>query len=269
MAAVTRAQARWDPRDLVDVARYPIAPLSTAVAERLVAEGRCQLDATGLCLLEGFIGPQAVKAMASDAMAARHHAHRRDVWYGIGDGYRGAAPNAHGPSTRNAMAALARDRLAPDGPLNALFAWDALTDFVGALVGETLYRTEDPLASLSTTFLGEGDEHGWHYDDNDFVVSLLLRDALDGGHFEVAPGSRDRPDARDHEKRLLAGEREGLLRPRMTPGTFSLFRGQRSLHHVSPVKGARERIIALFSYDRRPGMIFPDRVRLGAFGRLN
>ena len=60
----------------------------------------------------------------------------------------------------------------------------------------------------------------------------------------------------------------GLARPELRPGTLSLFRGQRSLHHVTRVAGARPRLIALFSYDRRPGMWFPDEVRRGVYGRL-
>lgn len=44
----------------------------------------------------------------------------------------------------------------------------------------------------------------------------------------------------------------------MAPGTFVLFRGRRSIHRVAPVgPTAKPRLIALFSYDRQPGMVFP------------
>jgi hypothetical protein len=36
---------------------------------------------------------------------------------------------------------------------------------------------------------------------------------------------------------------------------------------VTPVIGHRTRIITLFSYDRRPGMFFPQQVHINAVGR--
>ena len=46
------------------------------------------------------------------------------------------------------------------------------------------------------------------------------------------------------------------------PGTFVLFMGRRSLHQVSRVTSAGDsRYSLLFSYDRRPGMVFPDQIR--------
>jgi hypothetical protein len=51
------------------------------------------------------------------------------------------------------------------------------------------------------------------------------------------------------------------------PGCLALFRGQRSLHHVTEVEGSRARLIALFSYDRKPGMMFRPEVHLRSLGR--
>lgn len=43
----------------------------------------------------------------------------------------------------------------------------------------------------------------------------------------------------------------------MAPGTFVLFKGRRSCHRVTPVSSsAPPRLIALLSYDERPGQVF-------------
>jgi hypothetical protein len=42
----------------------------------------------------------------------------------------------------------------------------------------------------------------------------------------------------------------------MALGDFNVFMGDLSLHRVTPVKAARKRIVALFSYDRNPGTTF-------------
>jgi len=45
-------------------------------------------------------------------------------------------------------------------------------------------------------------------------------------------------------------------------GTFILFMGRRSLHRVAPIgKSRRSRQTLLFSYDRQPGMVFPEKIR--------
>ena len=54
---------------------------------------------------------------------------------------------------------------------------------------------------------------------------------------------------------------------RISDGTLIVFQGKRALHRVTPVRGARTRIIALFSYDRRPDMFFPRHVHINAVGR--
>ncbi|MGH6933828.1 MAG: HalD/BesD family halogenase, partial [Dongiaceae bacterium] len=118
--------------------------------------------------------------------------------------------------------------------------------------------------------LADGDEHGWHFDDNDFVVSLLLQSPIAGGQFEVLPNCRS-AQGEDIERigRDFDGAAASLARPELRPGTLSLFRGQRSLHYVTQVSGPRPRLITVFSYDRRPGMWFPDAVRSNVYGRLS
>ena len=61
-----------------------------------------------------------------------------------------------------------------------------------------------------------------------------------------------------HEDRLELGA-----------GTLNVFRGKNTLHRVSPVRGERERIIAVFSYYERPNVQFSDAENLGFYGRSN
>ena len=42
----------------------------------------------------------------------------------------------------------------------------------------------------------------------------------------------------------------------MALGDFNVFMGDLSLYRVTPVEGARKRIVALFCYDRNPGTTF-------------
>ena len=116
--------------------------------------------------------------------------------------------------------------------------------------------------------MAPGGQHGWHFDGNDFVVTILLQAAERGGAFEFAPAIRTEADQNYAAvARVMDGDPTLVRRPTVTPGTLMLFRGKHSLHRVAPVEGARPRIIAIFSYDRRPGMVFPPYVQRNAVGR--
>ena len=53
----------------------------------------------------------------------------------------------------------------------------------------------------------------------------------------------------------------------LTPGTLNLFKGKYLAHRVTPVRGARARIITVFSYYQRPGVSFGADERREFYGR--
>jgi hypothetical protein len=258
--------------DIVDRDRYPIDAPSGAAA--LAEDARARLARDNLVLLPGFVRESARERMAAELAAALPGAYRRDrLDHGI-HLYAGEAPPPPGhpllaAPNRSAQMILAGDQIPADGCLWSLFRWDPLTDFVAACVGaRALYRSADPLAALTATALGPGDAHGWHFDENDFVVSLIIQAPDGGGAFEILPDAKtDAGIDFDACAAALAGTSPRVAREALQPGTLSIFCGKRTLHRVSPVEGARPRLVALLSYDRQPGMVFSPDVHRGAFGR--
>ncbi len=149
-------------------------------------------------------------------------------------------------------------QIANDSPLRQIYYWQPLTDFLRELCGfDSFYRSDCPHLALTAKIVGEGDIDGWHYDANDVVFSLLLQTPEAGGEFEYAPYIRSASDENyDGIMRVVADPQGSALRPAMGLGDFNLFMGDLSLHRVTPVIGARKRIVALFCYDREPGMVF-------------
>ncbi len=263
------------PDALVDLDRYPIADLTDPRTQAAIARGRADLADDGLALLPGFVRAEALTAMAAEAQALAPRAYRRDEWYGVysyeSDAGDADLPAGHARRRRfhSRMGAIAYDLLPADSSTRALYEWPALTRFVAAVTGEPeLYTCADPLVSCVITVLEPGDMHPWHYDQNDFVVSLLLQAAERGGDFEYAPNIRSEEDENyEGVGRMLDGE-PGLKRAgAIAPGCLALFRGRCSLHHVTEVEGSAPRLIALFSYDRKPGMTFSREVHIRALGR--
>jgi hypothetical protein len=258
----------------VDLDRYPIEPLGDARAQALAAACRAQLAKTGSCLLPGFLRPDAVARMAEEAAAVAPLAHRKP-------GGRGATaylappdesfPEGH-PRRRlqtSSVGAVAYDLIPRGSLVRALYEWDGLLEFLAASLGkDRLYRYADPLGALNIASMGEGEHLLWHFDQTDFVVSILLQDCERGGDFEYVPNIRDaKTENYDRVRRLLDGDRSEVVRLDIAPGTLALFMGRHSIHRVTPIAGSTLRLIALLGYDTEPGTLSSDRLKLARYGR--
>jgi hypothetical protein len=114
----------------------------------------------------------------------------------------------------------------------------------------------------------EGDELRWHFDQTDFVVSLALQAATEGGDFEVAPLIRTgRDECLEAVSQVLSGASGAVRRIEMVPGTLLVFEGRRSIHRVSPVVSGHPRLVALLAYDTMPGSVSTPALRTARYGR--
>jgi hypothetical protein len=256
----------------VDLTRYPIHDLEGPEAAELVARCQAQLDETGLCLLPGFLTADAVRESVETTRAQLASAFRKERQILAIDESEVAPDVARDDplrsAHRHAMDVVAYDRIDPGSPVRVAYEWDGLTAFLSRVLGSRVHRCADPLVSLVVTAMGPGDEQGWHFDDNEFVISLLLQKPARGGEFEYVPMIRDDDDpGTERIQAVLEGASDEVQVAPIAPGTLALFRGTRSLHRVSPVTDGPTRLIALLSYDGRPDMVFPAAVQRNNTGR--
>jgi len=264
---------REDPGSWIDADRYPVAQLDSPDGRALLEHCREQLARDGACELPAFLRPQALARMQREARELAPRAHYQ----------RGAAtpylelPSEHWPSDHPRkrwspfrVGAVAYDLIPPEHALRQLYEWDGLTQFVAACLGEEkLFFYADPLGALNLAVMGDGDELEWHFDQTDFVVSLALVPAEAGGDFLYAPRVRCDTDERyDDVAAVLDGGSPLVRRVPMAPGALLLFMGRHSLHCVSKIHGARDRLVALLSYDRKPGTCASPLLQRGRYGRV-
>ena len=252
------------PWGLVNRARYPLESLDSTEGRELVDQCRRDLDDQALCLLPGFLHPTALEGLAAQANALSVRsitAHRARTAYGWCDN-RGFAPDHPRRALLPARTStVTLDMIPRDSAFRALFFFDALTEFIRRCLGfDELYCSACPYLALIIKVMHEEDTLTWHFDTNDGVVSLLLQDADEGGHFQYAPYIRhERAENYGDVKAVFEGRSKLVHQPPMAPGSLVLFRGRRSLHRVSPVgKTTKPRLIRLHSYDRKPDMVFPE-----------
>lgn len=245
---------------IIDIDRYPLHQPGTAAFDSLLAKGREALASDALFSLQGFIQPDATERMARELEARLPWATRYEA---MGSSYGGdnrSWPEEHPRRAKHAFRyhQVLNYQISNDSPLRKVFCWEPLREFLRQLMGyETFHRSECPHLALTSKLAGEGDTDGWHFDGNDVVFSVLLRAPEGGGLFEYVPNIRNDTDEHyDDVASVFAGDRTRVRVAQLAVGDLNVFQGNQTLHRVSPVEGARKRIVGLFSYDRRPGTNF-------------
>ena len=258
--------------DLVDLVRYPVLDLAGPATTAVVDQARAQRAGTGAVELAGFVKPEAIPALVDDAEALAARAHHSE---GMGTAYLEvpdfSLPASHPRLTwgRYAVGAVAYDLMPETSLLRQLYEWEPLLDFVEAILDRgPLFRYADPFGALNLAVMGEGDELQWHFDQTDFVVSLAIQAATEGGDFEVCPKIRSAEHEQyDRVAAVLDGDRSRVVTLAMTPGTLLVFEGRHSLHRVSPIAGPRLRHVGLLAYDTAPDTLGSDILRQSRYGR--
>jgi hypothetical protein len=254
--------------DLVDTDRYN---LDDPVLRTLCLE---QFRAEGICILPGFLRPEAVEALVRESDALAPLAHRSATSatvYLSGADRTLPAGDLHRRTLDSSVEVVGYHLFPTDSHLRALYESDPLLEFIGGCLGvERLHRYADPFGALNLAIMRDGDQLGWHFDMTDFVVSIAIQSSDHGGEFENAARirSEDEPNSAGISS-VIDGADPSLVRVEpMTPGTLMIFNGRWSLHRVDPIEGDTPRYVALLAYDTKPGTDSTDTLKLARYGRL-
>lgn len=260
--------------DIIDLDRYPIHQLGTAAGAKLVGRCRASLADTAVCELDGFLLPGAIQRAIELALTLMDRAWASDQGHNV---YFEPVPDHAGVDDPFAMVqhsakrAIACDLLPTSLPLRVLYESQEMTTFVAAALGRSeVFRSADPLDALEIAVFTPGDQLGWHFDNSEFSVTIMLQDAVEGGQFDYVPGLRSQDDPNyDGVSRFLRGLTSvAPIRLDPAPGTLSLFRGRLALHRVTRVAGASDRINAVLTYGENSGMQLAELTRQLFYGRL-
>lgn len=255
---------------LVDLERYPLCDEAAfaPIAERC----RAQLKESSFASLPGFLLPGVAEAMTKEVLEAIPRAYRREQSFSAYDEStleQYPADHVRRRKHESRQFVVATDVLSKKGGLRTLYGEETLTRRIAQMLDEpVLFQLADPVMACTSTVMYEGDTHGWHFDLNDFVVSILLQAPEAGGTFDFAPEiRRDGVENYAAVTAVLDGHSASVRSIKVEAGTLLLFCGRRALHRVPPVRGKVPRVIALLSYDRRPGVRYDSGVYVRVVGR--
>ncbi|MTE14421.1 arpA protein [Nocardia sp. CT2-14] len=239
-----------------------------------VRNARAELAAEGCCVLRGFIKPELVSTLRDEGVALAPHA-----YYTVENVNAYNIPlDADLPPDhpgrivlRRGNAFVARDLIPAEALIQRLYTDARFQRFVADCFGlAELHEYTDPLAGLCLNVVAPGMSHPWHFDTNEFTVSMLTQEPECGGVFEYCPSIRSREAENFADVRaVLTGHGERLIRRlELRPGDLQLFQGRFSLHRVSPVGGTVQRHSAIFAYSDTPGLIGTAERTRQLFGRV-
>ncbi|TMJ95890.1 MAG: 2OG-Fe(II) oxygenase [Actinobacteria bacterium] len=245
--------------DVVDLGRYPVHELESAEGSALVESCREALRREGAVKLDGFLRAEATETLVAGAreLATLGYANDEEHNAYFDDEIDESLPedDPRRILVRSAQKAVAMDLLPPTFGARFVYESEVMASFVAAaLEKDVLYASADPLDGCNMTVYEERDELGWHFDQSEFSVTLMIQRAERGGDFEYVPMIRSPEDERyDAVRAVLQGHGDGVVQLATEPGTLAFFRGRYSIHRVPPVEGSTPRMNSVLTYSTTPG----------------
>jgi len=247
-------------RNYINLDHYPIDRGSAQSYAAVLADARSQLARDGCCVLRDFIRPRMIPVLAAEADsvagAAYRSCNRTNAYFSQDD------PDLPGDDPRRRFydrsnAFVPADNFGPGSGLRTIYEYQPFQDFIReALQVDSFYPYADPLADVIINVVEEGEGFPWHFDTNNFTVTLAIQNGEGGGTFEYVPDLRTPQDECFEAVRdVLDGKSAAVRSLPLTPGDLQIFKGRYSLHRVTPVTGALPRYVGIFSFVETEGMV--------------
>ena len=252
---------------------YPVTD-GGAGLNAAIERARAELARDGCAVLKGFLTPAGVAALTAEADGLADKGHwsfNRTNPYFTADDPDLPADHPKRQFFDRSNAFIPADNFVPAGPLRQIYDTPGFDDFIRECLQEpaaSFHRYADPLADVIVNVAKQGNGFPWHFDTNNFTVTLAIQNAEQGGAFEYAPAIRRDGENFEEVARVLNGTSDQVVTLNLEPGDLQLFRGRYSLHRVAPLQGTRPRYVAILSYVQEAGMVgSPERAKQ-LYGRV-
>jgi hypothetical protein len=261
-----------DIAQVVDLDRYPIHEDGEA-RTHLVSSVQKDVRSVGCAVIKQFVKPSAIPALVAEGDKVSHLGHRN---FNRTNPYFTQLP-ADLPDTHplrrfydRSNAFVPADNFGEDSIIRSLYEWPAFAPFIQEVLEEpSFYRYADPLADVVINLAEEGNGFPWHFDTNNYTVTLAIQNAELGGEFEFSPNLRTPTDENyDGVGQVLDGDQSLIHTLHLEPGDLQIFKGRYSLHRVTPLSGPTMRYVAIFSFTEMEGVVgSPERTKQ-LYGRV-
>ena len=250
-------------RDLsyfIDLEQFPLEQRESPQYHHLLSKARAAIRADGCFVLKSAIQPAALAEMQAEAASIEPLAHyttnkvnvyfsKEDTSLPVGHPRRFMMDRSNG--------FVSGDCFPNESVIRDLYLSETLKQFIADCLEEAaIYHYADPIASLTMNVNKPGDQFSWHYDTNEFTVTLLIQDCEEGGVFQYAPNIRNKHDeCYDDVSALLHGDHSRVKELKLNEGDLQIFKGRYALHRATEARGSTTRNLVVFTYTEKDNVI--------------
>jgi len=245
--------------DIINLEQYPIHKRHSELYKQIVESTKRELADDGCARLSNFILRDSLDRMTKEIdnnlTSISWVKSKHNPYFNKGDPELGQSHPLNTYSLRS-TGYLSSELVEQTSDYRFLFEDDHMLHFVSDCFDvKPLYRYADPLAKHPYSIMNDGDYFPWHFDGNEYTISVLVKEPTAGGIFEYAPHVRDKGNENfDGIKKVLQGNNSLVKQLKLLEGDLQFFKGRYSMHRVTKVEGS-SRYIAVPSYSPQPNRI--------------
>ena len=250
-----------DCEEIINHPLYPIDEPRALARQTIIEQVKHDLAGDGCAVIRNFFSAPGLSALLAEAEQRKpetYYSARKQCNVYLNDGD-AAYPAEHPrnvllPRTNGFITA---DLFEPETASYRLYHWEPLKLFLSECLGkDQLFLYEDPVSNMIVNVGRPGQQFNWHFDTNEFTITMLLQPASSGAHFEYVPDLRNAQDeCFDDVKQVLDGNRKRVKRLELNAGDLQFFLGRFALHQVTQNSGDNDRLLLIMSFSEQPGMI--------------
>ena len=179
---------------LVDLENYPLQDVQSTGYQKLIVSARQQLDTDGCVRFSQFIKPAFQQTLLEETEKLAPLAlFSKEEYTPYGtppdDNFDSSHPrsNTHRTTSGN----VTRDLIPETTLIQQIYNSPSFQAFVAdCMDSDQIFPFRDPMRGLIINAMPDNTTLGWHFDANEFVVSLMTKRAEAGGEFEYCPNIR-------------------------------------------------------------------------------
>ena len=230
------------------------------------------LESEGILIFNSFINRKGLINLQKEASDLKYLSYKSSSEYNVYvSEYDNSFPD---DSPRNRIMStskkcLPNDLIPSDSILQTLYNSKAIRSFFMDLLNKKeLFPYSDPLSSININYYDKGDALGWHFDNSDFTITLLIKNCEKGGMYEFFNDMRYKDGIEDYNfvEKILDKKVSGT-KVDSFEGDLMIFKGNKSIHQVTAVEKG-ERILVTFNYNEVEGIPLSEESRKTFFGRI-
>jgi len=246
-----------DLNEIINLTKYPINDTGSIKYRELINYTRKQLNEDGCCVLPNFIRPDSIQKMKDEVdrnLSKIYFTNDKHNPYFTKDDKTLHEEHPKRIFTVRQSGYLNSDDLEKNSDLNKFYDLEEMLKFVSdSLEVFPLYKWADPLGKNPYSIMHTDHYFPWHFDGNEFTLSVLIQKAEIGGLFEYASDIRSKDNENFEEvAKVLKGNRKKIKSLDLKPGDLQIFKGRFSMHRVTKIEGKTSRYIALPCYVKDP-----------------